>query len=119
MCYPSSKTYHAIIVSYVKSLAFVKAGGGEHISDGRQSPLFTCRHTSGTYTNQESPRITPEAFPLLKDDYADIRKALLPVSFLSGFLRSLFLFPVELYNKVFYASMHDKSIRKFSQILHF
>ena len=35
---------------------------------------------------RESPRITPEAFPLLKDDYADIRKALLPVCrFYQGF----------------------------------
>jgi hypothetical protein len=35
--------------------------------------------------NQESPRITPEAFPLLKDDYADIRKALLPVCRFSSY----------------------------------
>ena len=68
--------------------------------------------------NQESPRITPEAFPLLKDDYADIRKALLPVCrFYQGLLCFLFLFPAELYNKTLYASMHVKSIRTFSQIL--
>ena len=70
--------------------------------------------------NQESPRITPEAFPLLKDDYADIRKALLPVCrFIRVFSVFFFLSPAELYNKAFFVSMHDKSIKTFSQMLHY
>jgi hypothetical protein len=45
---------------------------------------------------------------------------LLPVCrFYQGFLCFLFLFPAELYNKALYASMHDKSIRTFSQILQY
>ena len=69
--------------------------------------------------DQESPRITPEAFPLLKDDYADIRKALLPVCRFYQGLQFFFLSPAELYNKASLVSMHDKFIKTFSQMLQY